>query len=209
MSETKDELRISKTQRAICSCFAELLSHKELHRITVQEIADKAEISRTTFYRYYVDVYELYESLSKSILNELEIVLTESRQCSEEELYQKLIEYISENRVTFKMIFSPNTTAKLKEKVIKMIEGIFRHKLSKIYNVPINSPELIYFSGYRANGFVSVIQKWVRTDFKESCEYMIKIISDIDMNMVGTFPAGVGSVFNKKAEIFKKVADKL
>ncbi len=208
MSE-KDELRLSKTQKAICSSFAELLAEKELHRISVQEVSDKARISRTTFYRYYTDVYELYDSLSKNILTELGRVLRDSRECSEEELYTKLIRYVSENSMTFKMIFSPNTTAKLKERVIKMFESIFRHKYSEVYNVPINSPELIYFVGYRANGLISVIRKWVLTDFKESCGYMVRLISDIDGNMAATFQTGVGAAYDRKAEMLKKAASKL
>ena len=208
MTDRKSE-KLSKTQRALYNAFSELLAEKELHRITVQEIADKAEISRTTFYRYYVDVYELYDSLSQNILTELGLALTESKNCSGNELFAKLISYVSENRMTFKMIFSPNTTAKLKEKVIKMIEGNFRHKYSEIYNIPINSPELIYFMGYRANGFVSVIQKWVRTDFNESCEYIVNMISDIDRSMENAYAAGIGDAFNKKAEMFKNAASKL
>ena len=200
MNEKKEDRRSNKTKRMICSALAELLAEKALHKITVQEISDIAEISRTTFYKYYVDVYDLYDQLSKSTMTELELVLTENKNCSEDELYSKLIEYVSDNRMTFRMIFSPNTTAKLKDKLIKMIEGVFRHKHSEKYNIPINSPELIYFTGYRAHGFVSVIQKWVRTDFKESRGYMVKIISVIDKNMENTLMAGIGDAPNDDTE---------
>ena len=143
-------------------------------------------------------MYDLYDKLSASTLLELGLVLLENKNCSESELYPKLIEYVSDNRMTFRMIFSPNNTAKLKDKVIKLIEGVFRHNYSEKYNIPINSPELICFAGYRANGFVSVIRKWVRTDFKESCEYMVKLISDIDTGVEKTFTGGVGAGFEKK-----------
>ena len=42
MNEKTEDRRTRKTKKAICDAFAELLTEKELHRITVKEIIDKA-----------------------------------------------------------------------------------------------------------------------------------------------------------------------
>ena len=56
MSENKpSDRRTLKTKKAIFQAFSELLKEKELRKITVQEIVDKADISRVTFYKYYLD----------------------------------------------------------------------------------------------------------------------------------------------------------
>lgn len=44
MSENKTDKRTLKTRKALCTGLAELLTTKQLHRITVQEIADKGRI---------------------------------------------------------------------------------------------------------------------------------------------------------------------
>ena len=62
MPEKKTDRRTLKTRKALCEALAELLMEKELHKITVQEIADKADVNRVTFYKHYMDVYDLYEN---------------------------------------------------------------------------------------------------------------------------------------------------
>ena len=44
----------------------ELLLQKELHKVTVQEISDLADINRTTFYKHFLDVYDLSDKLEQS-----------------------------------------------------------------------------------------------------------------------------------------------
>lgn len=42
----KEDRRIRKTKSSIKSSFVELLNEKELEKITIQDIADRADISR-------------------------------------------------------------------------------------------------------------------------------------------------------------------
>ena len=65
MDSKKPDRRTMKTRRALAEALAELLAAKELHRITVQEIADKADVNRVTFYHHYQDVYDLYEKWAR------------------------------------------------------------------------------------------------------------------------------------------------
>lgn len=55
------DLRIKKTKRAIRSAFAELIKEKPMEKITVKEIAELAEINKTTFYAHYETVYDLVD----------------------------------------------------------------------------------------------------------------------------------------------------
>ncbi len=63
--------RTIKTERAIREAFAALLRKKELSRITVNEICDKAQISRNTFYSHYADKYLLIEQMTADFIQEL------------------------------------------------------------------------------------------------------------------------------------------
>ena len=67
MNEKKTDRRTIKTRKAICEAFAELLTEKQLHKITVQEIADKADVNRVTFYKHYPDVYDLYNKIEEEV----------------------------------------------------------------------------------------------------------------------------------------------
>ena len=47
------DIRVKKTRRAIQSAFVALLREKPVEKITVKEIAERAEINKTTFYAHY------------------------------------------------------------------------------------------------------------------------------------------------------------
>jgi AcrR family transcriptional regulator len=64
MTEKKDgqnDLRVIKTKRAITAAFNELLNEKSLDKISVTELAQRAEINKGTFYLHYTDIYALYQ----------------------------------------------------------------------------------------------------------------------------------------------------
>ena len=51
----------STTKKAIAGVFKELLLVKPLHKITINDIAEKCEINRQTFYYHFQDIYDLVE----------------------------------------------------------------------------------------------------------------------------------------------------
>lgn len=65
------DLRIKKTKRAIRSAFCELIKEKPLEKITVREIAERAEINKTTFYAHYETVYDLVDQLEQEAVAEV------------------------------------------------------------------------------------------------------------------------------------------
>ncbi|MBP0955139.1 MAG: TetR/AcrR family transcriptional regulator [Oscillospiraceae bacterium] len=55
------------------------MTEKELRRITVQEIADKADVNRVTFYKHYLDVYDLYDKVGEELLVEMGLMILTHR----------------------------------------------------------------------------------------------------------------------------------
>ncbi len=184
MSENKSvDRRTLKTQRAIRYALAELLQKKELRKITVQEIVDKAEISRVTFYKYYLDIYDLYDKLENEMLLNMGLIVLQLADKTTDEFFKELISYIYDNRVIFGMIFSQNVTGRLKDKLSRLIEGTFQKIYSEKLDIAIDDKELVYVCCYRSNGFLAIIQRWVQNDCKEPCESLIEPICELDRNI--------------------------
>lgn len=64
-------MRITKTLRSIKEAFAALIMIKPVNKITVTELAQKAEISKGTFYLHYLDIYDLYNELVKETASKI------------------------------------------------------------------------------------------------------------------------------------------
>ena len=65
------DARVRYTKMVIVQNFIKLLRQKPINKITVKEICDLAEINRATFYKHYLDVYDLLEKIESQFLAEL------------------------------------------------------------------------------------------------------------------------------------------
>lgn len=63
--------RIARSQEAMKHALIELMQDKDLEKITIQEIADKANIGKRTVYLHYADKYALLEKLIEEHIEEL------------------------------------------------------------------------------------------------------------------------------------------
>ncbi len=181
MSERPTDRRTLKTRKALGEALAELLTEKELHKVTVQEISDKAGVNRVTFYNHYLDVYDLYDKIENETLVELGLLVLRLEELPEDEFFSHLIGYISDNRSLFKMIFSPNSTGQLRSKLYKLIEGLFM-QMQKEKGSKASDKHLGFMSSYRAQGCLAVVSRWVQEGFAEPPESVVGIISGLDSN---------------------------
>ena len=59
--QEKLDPRVKRTRNLILHSFSELLAEKSFESISVQDVTDKAEINRATFYKHFVDKYKLLD----------------------------------------------------------------------------------------------------------------------------------------------------
>ena len=182
MSEKKTDRRTLKTRRAICDALAELLMEKSLNKVTVQEIADKANVNRVTFYKHYLDVYDLYDKVEQEILVEFGLLLLRLEELPSEQFFSYLINYIDENRPVFRMLVCPNTPWDLKSKIEKLLTGLLLKMQAEKKETDLTDQVICYQAHYRVHGCLSVIFKWVADGFKETKELIIKVLSELDRN---------------------------
>lgn len=65
------DLRQQRTKRSVVNAFLELRSERALEKITVRELAERAEIHKATFYLHYHDIYELSEKLEQEVIDDI------------------------------------------------------------------------------------------------------------------------------------------
>jgi AcrR family transcriptional regulator len=71
--EEKLDPRVKRTRSLIMKAFGEFLAEKSFDAISVQDVTDRAQINRATFYAHFVDKYELLDRwISQVFLQEIE-----------------------------------------------------------------------------------------------------------------------------------------
>ena len=96
---TKNDQCHQDTIAAIEAAFIALLNEKELKDISVSELCEKAEISRSTFYENYTDVF----SLANVCAEKIEKCVAEQIHVDGE--FAWIFDYIKTNSVVFEIYF--------------------------------------------------------------------------------------------------------
>lgn len=60
-SEAIEDLRVRRTRKLLQQAFIECTIEKGFAALTVRDITERAMVNRSTFYRHYLDKYDLLE----------------------------------------------------------------------------------------------------------------------------------------------------
>lgn len=175
----KNDRRVRKTQRALQSALAELMIEKDLKNITVQELVDKADVHRATFYTHYHDVYDLYEEIENGVMKELNTVVASDPTHEYRNIYKKIIDYIYNNPVQFRMLLGSNGSQKFQNRICELLERnylniwLFEDRKTEI------TEEMRFLTNYHIHGCMSIIMFWVNTEFACPQDKIVEIIQTI------------------------------
>lgn len=64
--------RQRKTRKAILNACISLIEEKDFAKITVNDIANRADINRGTFYLHFLDKYDMMESFEMEMIEKIE-----------------------------------------------------------------------------------------------------------------------------------------
>ena len=64
---TTENRRVKYSKKLIQDSLLQLLQEKPLEKITVKELCERADVNRGTFYRYYEDIFDLFETIEQSL----------------------------------------------------------------------------------------------------------------------------------------------
>lgn len=111
--ETKTDRRILRTKKAINEAFLELLTEKDFDRITINDISERANVNRGTFYLHYMDKYDLLDHSIDDHLNRMIHSCTFTKFTEEKleqteaiEALKSLFIYVEENFAFFSSMLS-------------------------------------------------------------------------------------------------------
>ncbi|MCD7749862.1 MAG: TetR/AcrR family transcriptional regulator [Oscillospiraceae bacterium] len=97
------------TREAFVSAFFQLAKRKSIYKITIQEITDLAGYNRTTFYRYFQDVFALVEYAEDRFLESTREALDSQRtddQIGQRQFFETVIRCFHEQKERVSILLS-------------------------------------------------------------------------------------------------------
>lgn len=95
-----------RTKRAIADAFIGLFEKKSFEKITIRNILTFAEIGRSTFYKYFLDKYDLARQITDALVDGYVQILIVHKEKPAGELFSHTYKFILENKREFKALLS-------------------------------------------------------------------------------------------------------
>lgn len=170
--KSKIDRRTLYTRMVIRNSLFELLKEKHLSDITVSELCELSEINRATFYRNYMDIYDLYEQLEKELIQK-----SFSNGNIQQDRYT-LLELIYENQDFYREFFY----SRLESTYINQTLNEMYLKIEAFAKMQDNHDETVFPISFQYNyyGLIGVIGNWI----KDGCIQSPKAFGDIIFSII-------------------------
>ncbi len=181
MKQQKADRRSQRTYRLVSSAFAELMGEKPYEEILVQDILDRADIGRTTFYAHYFDKEDVLNSIVEQELEMLthQIAHAPARQrvVPSLELFEHV--YHSQNQ-QFLALMRSRAGEPLWEALQTALGLAIEPALSTLYAEKRSPPiPLPVVSEYLAGAFLTLLKWWLAADMPYPPEQMESIFQQL------------------------------
>ena len=163
MNTTSTNRRVKYTRMALKDSFIHILSKKEISKITVKEICERADINRTTFYLHFKDPYDLLEQIENEFIQDIDAYLAscDFNQPYEFPIYEleKILDYIKINQDLTKILLCRNNGSIFQQQIMDIIGH--QHFFSKENAIFSFHPQGDYMFSFFASGAIGIIKKWL------------------------------------------------
>jgi len=160
ISMPKVDRRITKSQEAIKKAVIELMSEKNFDQITIQDISDRADVSRKTIYLHYMDKFDLLDQLMEEYINKLRKICETA--CGLEWKPATLIcfESLERNFSFFSTMLASKGAPYFRNRFLDFQIEEFKNELSKTNEISNGVSEEI-FVRFVATAYVGVVEWWL------------------------------------------------
>lgn len=170
----KEDRRIRLTKRMLKESLLEMLKNgTEIHRISIRDLCERADINRSTFYKYYGSQYDLLKEMEDEWLDRIESSINNMGQSYDLHLLD-ILHFMHENIELSRLLCNSNVDPLFPQRIFSL-PAIKRLIVSSL---PAQKPDhvVLYTQEFFVSGAYSVIKKWLNKEAGETPEEMVQIM---------------------------------
>lgn len=165
------------TQRNFQDAFWLLYEKKSIDKITVKDICSLAGYNRSTFYRYYVDVYDILHELEKQILDEVDefvvYLVEQANNFDATQALQAILGTFARLNKYIIVLLGPHGDTEFIRKIVENLKPIWIKYFFRTNQY--TAAEVDFFMEYYISGLISMYQKWFCDNNGVSIERIIQL----------------------------------
>lgn len=166
------------TKKAIASAFKDLLLEKSFDKITVNDIADKCEINRQTFYYHFHDILELTEWICEE---DAENALKENKTYETwQEGFLAIFEMIKRDKAFIINIYHHVPQDYLYRYLHRVTYQLLYDVLEeKAQGMVVREEDKSFIANFYKYGFVGLVLEWIDNGMKEDPQTIINRLNSL------------------------------
>lgn len=184
MKTKRTDRRIEKTIKATETAYFELLSEKKNDRITITELADRANIDRKTFYLHYNSVDDVIHRHSRAtvarIMAELENKGFFNDVLDVSVFFETVLAVREEELQEFEVLQDPEITALAWKHAENNLKDMLSDIAYRFFDEP--DPEMELSIKFYTAGIMSIFVSYIRQEIDIDPHELVRILSDLTEN---------------------------
>ena len=177
---TKDNRRSQNTDEQIVRAVYDSVVYekKNLSKVTVREVCEKAGINRSTFYAHYMDVFDVVEKVEARMSTDLTNAFLDAMDAGEhiDGCFIKLFAFIKEHKDFYSFYLNETN----KTGVISLAWNLIQDRAKGITPETVGSKtqkELEYSGIFFLHGITGLVRYWLSHDCEETPEELFDILA--------------------------------
>jgi AcrR family transcriptional regulator len=178
----KTDRRILRTREAINRAFLELFGEKELEQITINDIAERANVNRGTVYLHYTDKYDLLNRCIEDHLGRMFLSCNMTRTPDGDvgliSEMKPVFRYFEQNFLFFSAMLANQRTTIFRERLLEIVSANVIHKLEMEKSVPEGMDKQL-IAHFMASAFVGTVEWWIQNRMPHAPEEMAQQVRSL------------------------------
>lgn len=174
MAEDKTDRRSQRTRRLLTAALVELMLEKRFEDISVQDILDRADIGRSTFYGHFSSKEALLYSSLGDMLHGLELHMAEEGEAQGAGDPRGggivllpslgLFRHIKQHQRLYRALFSSSSLEPVAQNLQQQLAQVVEHNLRACADVPAGRPPAVplpILADFAAGAFLTLLRGWL------------------------------------------------
>ena len=163
----------AQTRENLLQAFWSLYRQKKIEHITIKDITTKAGYNRSTFYEYFVDIYDVLNQLEDSLLGDLkEKVLDSLEDGLNQDVIQKLADMYESKGEYLGILLGESGDPNFAKK----IKTVLRSALMNVFGLPENDMRASYIFEFGMSGIIGTITHWYHSNKSLPSPEIVRLI---------------------------------
>ncbi|MCL2426453.1 MAG: TetR/AcrR family transcriptional regulator [Oscillospiraceae bacterium] len=175
-----EDRRVRKTRKALREALAELLVEKSIQNITVRELADKADVHRSTFYVNFKDVYDLYSQMEDAVIQEISSILSVEYNFDTKTFFGVLFRYLADNKKICRLFLGESVNGTFYNRVSDLFEESCVDCWREEYKLTVTTEVLRPYAHFFLSGSLGVVGQWAAGSFERPAEEVVTMLAEIE-----------------------------